>query len=69
MEYTDTDKAFLAAIEHNWSGYTIATGPSPGCADCGLEHIEDMEHPDYEAASESSFSWRECESCGSTLGV
>lgn len=65
---------FTDAIAHKWPDYTIAPGVSPGCSECasdyGYDGTDEFEAA-YEAGEihdEGSFSWRECESCGSTLG-
>lgn len=58
---------YEAAVDHNLKGlHAISTGACPSCPDCGLG--EDCSDHDRELAEESSFSWSECESCGSTLG-
>lgn len=46
----------------------VSCGPAPECAECGLADIDTMDCPEYEAAGEASFSWSECDACGSTLG-
>ena len=59
---------FLDAVEHYCEGIHVSSGPCPGCEDCGLGDVEDMEDPRYDDAFYPSFSWRQCESCGSTFG-
>jgi len=60
---------YIERVETNLKGIRFfSVGACPGCSTC-FEHAEDPENPtesDYDAASESYFSW--CESCGSSLG-
>ena len=60
-DYTDSVDAELAGLQ-------ISAGACPGCAECGLEDVTDMEDERYELAGEGHFSWRTCEACGSTFG-
>lgn len=48
----------------------VHLGACPGCADCGLEDLRDMNDDveRYEAASEPYFSWTWCDACDSHLG-
>lgn len=56
---TDQER-FDASVRHYCEGYTVA----PGCAGERCEHAEgDPEH-----YCEPSFSWTQCDSCGSTFG-
>jgi len=58
---------FKLAVERNLNGLKfVSTGACPGCDECGLGNDPTMHA--LEAAGEPSFSWRECECCGSTLG-
>ena len=60
---------FTKAIERNWPDYTIAPGTSHKCDECtqGVE-IDEDDIETLQMYNEGSFSWQECESCGSTLG-
>jgi hypothetical protein len=60
MEMSKSDEAFLAAIDSRWAGYVLAVG----CRGVQCEYAEG----DEDHQCESSFSWRECDSCGSHLG-
>ena len=55
-----------------WSAgkHSVSSGPCPGCPDCGLEGVSDMDDPRYEDAANSSgsFSWRACDVCRRGLG-
>ena len=60
---------FAKSVDHYLEGIDHANaGPCPGCAGCGLEDCDDMEDERYELASEPSFSWSQCDGCGSTFG-
>jgi len=60
---------FLNAFERGTHGLTHpSAGACPGCAECGLSDVEDMNDPRYEMAEEASFSWSACDICGSRLG-
>ena len=60
---------YAKAVEHNLEGLTfVSTGACPGCEDCGLEDVPDMDDERYEMANEASFSWSQCDSCDSMLG-
>lgn len=63
---------FLEAINHNWQGWDINPGASRGCPDCFTnltdDELDSLSDEDAQAWEEGSFSWQECESCGSTLG-
>jgi|TARA_R100000093_G_C1890247_1_gene56737 hypothetical protein len=50
--------AFTDAIEYNWPDYVISPDTWASSIE---EHGEDYQ-------DEGSFSWQECDSCGSTLG-
>ena len=89
-ELSKSDKAFIAAIAHNWPDYIIAVGASrleccvpsyardtcgvcsgDGCDDCadtGVELLENISDELLQLFDEASFSWAECDSCGSRLG-
>jgi len=56
---TDTER-FDAAVEHRCEGYIVA----PGCRGAQCEHAEG----DEDHQCEASFSWSQCDSCGTTLG-
>ena len=56
---TDTEK-FDAAVEHYCKGYTVAVG----CHGPSCEYADGDENHSCEA----SFSWQQCDSCGSTFG-
>lgn len=60
--------SFIERVEHYLDGLWVSTGPAPGCEACGLEGCESMEDEAYQLASEPSFSWSLCDSCGSGLG-
>ena len=51
---------FDKAVAHYCKGYTVA----PGCHGVECEHA----NGDTEHYCESSFSWSQCDSCGTTLG-
>lgn len=56
---TDSEN-FTASVAHYCDGYTVA----PGCRGEQCEHADgDPEH-----RCEPSFSWSQCDSCGSNLG-
>jgi hypothetical protein len=60
---------YEAAVEEALKGVeAVSVSPCPGCADCGLEGVGDMDCEEYEAACEPGFSWRPCGCCGSGLG-
>ena len=60
---------FPDSIEHYTKGIQhLSSGPCPGCDECGLADVSDMDSPEYQGASESSFSWSQCDGCGSRLG-
>ena len=61
---------FTDAIEQNWPDYVISPGNSPEMECCQAAHDwADPENSDHWGmADEGSFSWSECESCGSKLG-
>jgi hypothetical protein len=61
-DFAERVEHYLKGIEH------VSTGPCPGCDECGLGDVEDMASPDYESAGEPSFSWSDCDCCGSSLG-
>ena len=66
---TEQGVAFLRAIERELVGLAAPTvGALPGCSECGLDDVTDTDDPRVDAAFEGSFSWRACDSCGSTLG-
>ena len=70
MDYEWWDYVYEDAITHNWPDHTIAPGPATCCYEClssrGIDESEVSD--DTELLDEGSFSWRECESCGSQLG-
>ena len=63
--------SFVQNIERELEGIRFfSVGPCKGCEVC-FGHLENPEKPtesDYDAASEGSFSWSRCDSCGSELG-
>ena len=66
---------FTDAIEHNWPDYVIAPGVASSCGDCRRDFnvpddmTDDDEIQEYLSQyDEGSFSWRQCDSCGSNLG-
>jgi hypothetical protein len=59
-EFTDSIERELRGCE------AFSVGSCPGCSECGLG--EDPSDTDRELAEESRFSWRACDSCGSTFG-
>lgn len=46
----------------------VSSGACPGCEECDLSEIDDMNCEEYELAGEPHFSWRECELCNRPLG-
>lgn len=60
---------FTERVAHNLEGVEFfSVGACPGCEECGLADVDDMDNPAYELAGESYFSWQDCDSCGSSLG-
>lgn len=60
---------FTEAVEHYCEGLTVATGAAPGCEGClDCDDPDDPSDDWHDWANEGSFSWSDCESCGSTLG-
>ncbi len=60
---------FTNAIQRNWPDYIIAPGTSHDCDACtGGEDIDPDNHETLQMYDEESFSWCECDSCGSTFG-
>ena len=61
--------AFTEAVESELEGVeAVSVGACPRCQECGLEDVDTMDCPEYESAGEPSFSWSQCEGCGSTFG-
>lgn len=59
--------AFIAAVERRTGAlHAFSVGACPGCDPCGLP--KGATDAQREAAEESHFSWRACDSCGSTFG-
>jgi len=56
---TDSEQ-FIAAVEHYCEGLIV----SPGCRGSQCEYADGYEDHQCEA----SFSWHQCDSCGSRLG-
>ena len=52
---------FTESVEHYCEGCTVAVG-------CRGEQCEYAENGDPEHYCEPSFSWHQCDSCGSTFG-
>ena len=65
---------FTDAIDRNWNSnhFAIAPGATTSCDECfwGLSQKEknDLSDEDKQAWDEGSFSWSDCNSCGSLLG-
>jgi len=59
---------FTQSVDHHCKDLTVDTGPCPGCDDCGLADVHDMDDELYDMASEAWFSRFQCDSCGSTFG-
>lgn len=60
-------ESFIAAVRHNLEGCkAFSVGSCPGCDACGLG--DEPTEREIESAEESSFSWSDCDSCGSSLG-
>ena len=60
---------FTDAIAYNWPDYVIAPGSSTECHECTCgDDIDPNDIEALQAYDEGSFSWSECDSCGSTLG-
>lgn len=65
---------FTDSVEHYCEGLHIAVGAAACCSECRSTYDIDDSISDDEAqeilydAAEPSFSWHQCDSCGSTLG-
>lgn len=46
----------------------VSSGACPGCAECGLEDVEDGDTDAMSSANEGHFSCSSCDACGSSLG-
>lgn len=63
MGFVDTVTKYMEGVKF------FSLGACPGCADCGLEDVEDMDDPAYEdCEGQTDFTWSPCECCGSSLG-
>jgi hypothetical protein len=66
-------REFIESVEHYCKGLRVFPGASAVCSECismyGIEDgdIDTMQEALYEI-DESSFSWSQCDSCGSHLG-
>ena len=57
--------AYTDALDVHLEGLTaVSSGACPGCVACGEPDTDD----EMDIANEGHFSWRSCDSCGSTLG-
>jgi predicted metal-binding protein len=62
-------REYQKTVEANTKGlHAFSTGACPGCDECGLADIEDMDDPEYDMASEPHFSWSACDICNGRLG-
>ena len=65
-------QSFLESVNHYCEGLTVAPGPAACCDHCrsayGID--DDVSIDDAQAAmvDEGSFSWSQCDSCGSMVG-
>lgn len=65
---------FTESIEHYCDGLTVAPGAAACCVEClniyGIEETNDVDAMQEELyrLEASSFSWSQCDSCGSTFG-
>ena len=64
---------FLEAVNHYCDGLTVAPGICSACPECqssyGMGEDElDTAYSNGDVCDEGVFSWRPCESCGSSLG-
>ena len=64
---------FIEAIDSNWPEARINPGICPTCADCQSDFGMSprafyFAYESGEICDEGGFSWRACDSCGSTLG-
>lgn len=63
---------FENAIATMWPNHVIAPSAAPGCVEC-FPWLEDcsedaLTESDLDMANEGSFSWSDCDGCGSPLG-
>ncbi len=65
---------FTDSIDHYCDGLTVATGAAASCSEC-LDTYQIKDTGDINAMQEAlyqvdepSFSWSQCDSCGSTFG-
>ena len=61
-KFTESVDTYLEGIE------CVSAGACPGCEECELGNVDSMESPEWDQANEGSFSWSQCETCGSRLG-
>lgn len=73
-ECADDRSPFAKAVDHYCDGLHVAVGAAACCSECRSTYDIDDSISDDEAqeilydAAEPSFSWHQCDSCGSTLG-
>lgn len=62
-----TESEYLAAIDHELKGVDhFSVGTTYLCDECNPDELDEDE--DLNIYDEGSFSWRACDSCGSSLG-
>ncbi len=64
--------AFTDSIAHHCENLHVAVGPAASCQECrdayGIPDYADDDMAQERMLDEGSFSWSQCDSCGSTLG-